>query len=145
MIRRAETPEAKQGSDEQMLARVQKEGFASVLWEKTVCMNASIRVEKCIPDLYWISFFGLPYVEMFGREMLVSAPVSRSLQIGNGEVALKLVDTLDDNQLSYEQFQDARNRCKEHLGVDAFCSSGRSSYRTPKFHFPAEPATQATQ
>ncbi len=55
---------------------------------------ASKDLQKRIPDLYWMTVFGKPYVEMFGEEKLLSAPAFRSDRLSNGLIALQRCVTL---------------------------------------------------
>jgi len=39
---------------------------------------SSRAIRTCIPDVYWMTVFGAPYVKMFGRDRLLSAPVHKA-------------------------------------------------------------------
>ncbi|MGB8541899.1 MAG: hypothetical protein WCD49_09715 [Candidatus Acidiferrales bacterium] len=128
------------GNVEYMKARVQKEGFAKVLWGMTVLKNHSLQVRNCLPDLSWLTVFGRPYVDMFGREKILTAPASQIAELSNGAVAVKVTDHLDDNLESWEEFKMIRERCEKHLDHRAFCTPANPGqrYLAPKFEFPLD-------
>jgi hypothetical protein len=132
----------KPGSNvEYMKRRVQKEGFAKVLWGMTVLQHNSPKLMKCLPDLLWLTVFGRPYLTLFGRERLLSTPAQKVTALPNGAVVVKLTDHLDDNQASWETFKAVRDCCKAHLGHTAFCASSADvdqGRKAPQFRFPIE-------
>jgi hypothetical protein len=89
----------------------------------------------CIPDMYWLTIFGKPYLEMFGREKLLAAPQCSSRPIGEDHVALQLTNSLEEvwaNELGYEEKKSA---LKRYLNERAFLSPEieRSQYVHPEF------------
>ena len=87
------------------------------------------------PELGWINYFGRPYIDLFGRERLLSAPCYRTFEIGEDIIGL---------QMSEDLFQpipsEVRYAVKQHLGEDAFVEEGKTyrSYKTgrvPEFDF----------
>lgn len=87
------------------------------------------------PELHWTNFFGKPYIELFGRETLLSAPCYRAYEISDDLIAL---------QMSEDPFEpipsSTRAAVKKHLGEDAFVEEGKSyrAYKTgrvPSFDF----------
>jgi hypothetical protein len=91
---------------------------------------------KYLPELYWATIFGPLYVEMFGRECLLSAPAAIVRELAPNVIYLQLTDNLLDVKRDFGSFAAERMRVKEHLGVDAFFdpSLGTShKYRVPDF------------
>lgn len=87
------------------------------------------------PELAWINYFGRPYIDLFGREQLLSAPCFRTFEIGKDIIALQMTEDLFQPIPS-----DVRYAVKKHLGEDAFVEEGKSSrlYKTgrvPEFDF----------
>lgn len=87
------------------------------------------------PELAWINYFGKPYIDLFGREKLMSAPCFRTFEIGKDIIALQMTEDLFQPIPS-----DVRYAVKKHLGEDAFVEEGKSSrfYKTgqvPTFDF----------
>lgn len=83
------------------------------------------------PELEWMNFFGRPYIDMFGREKLLSAPCHSVKEIGDNVIAL---------QLSENPFQSipskVRNAVKDHLDPEAFVEEGKSYLRYKTGHIP---------
>lgn len=98
-------------------------------WEKP----KDLRVRH--PELNWMVIFGKPYIDLFGREKLMSAPCHKVYTIGDNLIALQLTDCL------FEPIpQNIRSAIKKHLGEDAFVENGKSyrEYKTgkvPEFDF----------
>ena len=98
-------------------------------WETPI----NLRVRH--PEINWIAYFGKPYIDMFGREKLLSTPCHSVHTIGDNVIALQLTDSL------FEPIpQSVRSTVKRHLGEDALVEEGKSyrSYKTgkvPEFDF----------
>lgn len=101
-------------------------------------------LRKYLPDLVWGTVFGPPYVCMFGRDALLTAPVHAAREVGEQAIYLQLTESLTDLQTDYDRVDSVREATKDHLGRDAFLDmahglmqiynpppSGR--YRTPTF------------
>jgi hypothetical protein len=82
-------------------------------------------LQKCIPDVYWITVFGEPYIEIFGRESLLAAPAFRTEALDDGRVLLQITPTLDDVAVNPIEFSAKKGRIKEFLGAEAFFSPAR--------------------
>lgn len=72
-----------------------------------------------IPNLTWGMFFGLPYVEIIGRDRLLSAPVACTERWGDG-VYIQLTDNIGDVVNKYDQFEELRVLVKNHIGCELF-------------------------
>lgn len=81
-----------------------------------------------IPDIFWINIFGLPYVELIGKEKINSIPCANVKMLNWGGV---LVETKD---LTPEQCQTA----KKHLGNRLFVGGTGlfQGIKVPRFNFP---------
>src|SRR6476619_5796824 len=42
------------------------------------------RLKKYLPDIYWMTVFGAPYVRLFSQELLLSAPAYQVQELENG-------------------------------------------------------------
>lgn len=87
------------------------------------------------PELAWINYFGKPYIDLFGREQLLSAPCFRTFEIGKDIIALQMTEDLFQPIPS-----DVRYAVKKHLGEDAFVEEGKwyrmyKTGRVPEFDF----------
>jgi len=93
-------------------------------------------LQRRIPELYWATVFGPPYLEMFGRECLLSAPVFKAEALGTNAVCLQLSPELRDLISRSSELERIRSTVKKHLGVDAFFQADRNSstsYQVPLF------------
>jgi len=127
--------EARKFADDHMRRRIAREGFAPVL---RGMITTRLQLERCLPDLRCFNLFGPEYVKMFGRERLLSTPAGEVNELFNGGVCLSLANCLEDNQEAYEEFRLRSQRCKNHLGSDAFCDPDAPSehrYRVPDLTF----------
>ena len=88
---------------------------------------------KRLPDVPWISIYGVPYIKMFTEERILSAPFWKTEQLPSGHFLLQ--STESPHQKISEETKSAIRR---HLGEDAFMSGGRWRYKdghAPVFDF----------
>lgn len=94
-----------------------------------------------IPDLFWATVLGAPYIKMFGRDRLLSVPAYSARALSDETVLLQMTEKLSDVAERPSVFDDARQKVKLHLGEDAFFyprGPALGSYRTPEFSFTSE-------
>lgn len=139
---RVNAPESGRRIDVPLLrTRVEREGFARVLWGMTVLQNHSLKIRQGLPGLYWLTVFGRPYINLFGYDRLLETPAKAVQELSNGSVKIKLTNFLRDDKESWQEFRQVRERCKDHLGRRAFLDhSARhvGDYQVPQFQFPIE-------
>jgi hypothetical protein len=126
---------------ENMRDAVKRKGFAPVLQGLEIIGLGTHRLVKYLPDLYWLNVFGLPYVEVFGRDKLQTAPAEEVVGLPYGGVALKLTSPLHDSSESWNKFKAARQKCKSHLDSGVFFDSkapAKHTYSVPTFRFASE-------
>ena len=87
-------------------------------------ISPSYLLQKYIPDVYWMTILGAPYVEMFGRSKLLSAPVHRAEAIGESIVMFQLTPTIKDGSADPARHGEAKVQLKTFLGENAFFKSG---------------------
>lgn len=97
-----------------------------------------VRLASALPGLYWINFFGEPYVEMIGSDRFLSLPSGSATFTSSGGVVVKL----DDSPDSWESpdYRVAEQMIIQHLGSQYFFSReapGRST-QAPDFKRPSE-------
>ncbi|MFD1886473.1 hypothetical protein [Paenibacillus wenxiniae] len=97
--------------------------------------NNPINLRVRYPELNWISIFGKPYIELFGRDQLLSAPCYKVHEFGENIIGLQLTESICDD-LSFE----VRSAVKKHLGEEAFVEEGKGIRRhqvglVPAFDF----------
>lgn len=110
----------------------------SVLNKSATKFTFSVRskdLQQRIPDLFWVTVFGRPYVKMFGDEKLLSAPVYIAERLQNGAVMLQLSSNLTDLEDKQSELERVRVATVKHLGENAFFKVGSQAYQVPKFAF----------
>jgi hypothetical protein len=93
-------------------------------------------LKKYVPDVYWTTIFGAPYVTLFSREKLLSAPAHRVEELENGSVVLQLTPDLRDTVADEAAFESVRQAVKDHLDSDAFLDARKGTeyrYAVPQF------------
>lgn len=135
-------PEIERGLVNGTVSFVSKRGEEAFKLERRVLefafLLSSQELERCIPELYWATVFGPPYVEMFGRERLLSAPAYKVEALGPDRVLVQLSERLDDLEKRWDEVEKVRIAVKNHLGADAFFQPDADSsfrYRVPEFKF----------
>lgn len=77
-------------------------------------------LRKSLPDLAWVTLFGLPYIELFGRERLAGVPAAVSKAVGDQHWLLQLTDEEPSARESPSQYEQTRDLAKAHLGLEHF-------------------------
>ncbi|HVU26660.1 MAG TPA: hypothetical protein VHG71_02860 [Verrucomicrobiae bacterium] len=98
---------------------------------------SSFILRESLPNLYWATVFGAPYVKLFGKERLLSTPAAVVKELADDLVYIQLTDDVMDNRKQPEKVEAAREAAKKHLDSNAFFNSQRSPnfvYRKPEFH-----------
>ncbi|MBN9488643.1 MAG: hypothetical protein J0H44_15505 [Alphaproteobacteria bacterium] len=78
-----------------------------------------------LPDVFWATVFGPPYVRLFGKERLLTAPAYSVQELGPETVYVQLTERIADTVEDHEGVQSRRKLFKEHLRSDAFYVSGK--------------------
>ncbi|QAA33036.1 hypothetical protein [Clostridium manihotivorum] len=95
----------------------------------------AINVKIRLPEIRWLNIYGKPYVEMFGKEKLLSTPCHKAKAITEEIISVQasesLFQVIDDN---------VKNNIKNHLGKDAFVWDNKSVWgykegKVPNFDF----------
>jgi len=122
--------------------------FAQIVTEKELVLGQSSgtvlgsslavtthNLRKSVPDLYWLTLFGGPYIDLWGRETLMSVPAEEVSAVGDS-VALRLSPSILDPLRRPTKFYESRQACKTHLDHDAFFDEREPlthQYRVPNF------------
>ncbi|MFL9866737.1 hypothetical protein PQR67_21385 [Paraburkholderia fungorum] len=85
-----------------------------------------------LPDVFWGTVFGPPYVRLFGKDRLMSAPAAVVKELGEEMIYLQLTDKLADTIFNFDAVLASRLAVKAHLAVDAFFQSERAYDRAEK-------------
>jgi hypothetical protein len=78
-----------------------------------------------LPDVFWGTVFGPPYVALFGKECLLKAPAFMAEEIADDTIYIQLTEHISDVTTSLSYVQARQVEFKEHVGIDAFYESGR--------------------
>jgi len=105
--------------------------------ESLIGWNEPYELEIRHPELQWVNFFGKPYIDLFGREKLLSSPAYKVESIGTNVIALQTIESI------FEPIpNDVRESIKKHLCENAFVWDGKRAliYKNkeniaPKFDF----------
>jgi len=99
------------------------------------CSYCSRMLWYSLPQLQWGTLFGAPYVRLFGRDNLLSAPAAVVQQLGPEMIYLQLTPQITDVTDDLPMYFSLRRRVKEHIGADCFFHphQGRGPYRAPRF------------
>lgn len=93
--------------------------------------NLNIR----LPEIRWMNFYGKPYVEMFGKEKLLSTPCYKAEVVTEDIIVIQATENL------FEDVPDeVKTNIKMHLGEDAFVWGnkpvrGYKDGKVPEFDF----------
>ncbi|WP_147284562.1 GIY-YIG nuclease family protein [Pandoraea pulmonicola] len=85
-----------------------------------------------LPDIFWATVLGPPYVRIFGKDRLLSAPAYAVEDLGPETVYVQLTKNLADAYERGSELQLARNSFKEHLRSNAFFVEGKGYDRLQK-------------
>jgi hypothetical protein len=88
-------------------------------------MVATHLLRHWFPDIFWATVLGPPYVRLFGKERLLSAPASVVEELGPETVYLQVSESITDVVEDPEGIRSRRELIKAHLGRNAFFVSGR--------------------
>jgi hypothetical protein len=95
----------------------------------------SRHLEKHLPWLPWLTFFGPAYVEMFGKEKLLAAPAHRVEACSRDLMEIQLTERVQDCVKAREEVETVRASVIEHLNEGAFYGKPGpdGAYRSPEF------------
>src|SRR5262245_18852044 len=72
-------------------------------------------LRKWLPDIYWMTVFGRPYVELFSRERLLSCPAHSVKELDSGSIVIQLTPQLKDITAEEAAFERVRLEARNHL------------------------------
>lgn len=84
-----------------------------------------------IPDFCWAMLFGPPYVELFGRERLLTTPAARVEELGDA-IYIQLTSDIAHVAGRRDDYLAAQAAAKTHLNSDAFRGMSERC-RVPEF------------
>ena len=111
-------------------------GFVDTVTGEMHLYVATPMLIKCLPDIYWTTVFGRPYVELFSRERLLSCPAHRIKELDSGAIVIQLTPELKDIAAEEAAFERVRQDARNHLNNNAFFDPTKGldyQYRVPEF------------
>jgi hypothetical protein len=91
----------------------------NIIDDETGVRAIGARLARGIPGLYWLNFFGAPYVELMGREKLLTAPAYEVKPVGDGVLVALAASAEAWQSADYKQRGQA---VIAHLGRQFFFS-----------------------
>jgi hypothetical protein len=73
-----------------------------------------------LPDMPWASLWGPDYIDLFGKERLLSVPAYKVELLADDVVFVQLTPDLNDLWGNFDEVMRAREKAKQHLGYDCF-------------------------
>ncbi|MEE8584717.1 MAG: hypothetical protein V3T83_07690 [Acidobacteriota bacterium] len=73
---------------------------------------------KAIPGIYWLNYFGSPFVRMFGMKRLLSTPAHQVRRVGEEGVLISLAE--DPFSWDSPEYKERERLVLEHLGTQYF-------------------------
>ncbi len=111
-------------------------GFLDAAKTEKHLFVATRTLNQCVPDIYWTTVFGSPYVQLFSRERLLSCPAHRIKELDSGAIVIQLTPELKDIAAEEAAFERVRQDARNHLNNDAFFDPTKGldyQYRVPEF------------
>jgi hypothetical protein len=106
-------PEIVFGRLNETVKKRNKQGTAFHLGVHTTTLN------RYIPDLYWMTVFGAPYLKLFSQERLLAAPVEAAELVTDETVILQLSRQIEDAR-DGSKFWSLKQQVKTFLDRNAF-------------------------
>ncbi|MDQ6600830.1 hypothetical protein [Bacillus salipaludis] len=91
-------------------------GFTCHISKLCGAPGPGLTYKTCLGDIGWMTLFGLPYVEMFGREVIETVPCKVEEFAENYFMLL----TSDEPVRKSPEILEIQEKVKMHLGEDAF-------------------------
>jgi hypothetical protein len=106
--------------------------------DKPVCGVIPWDLRLSLPGIPWAACYGRAYVELFGKDNLLSLPIKETKEIGDSMVFCKLTERLLDIVEDTSLIDECREAVYEYLGRDAFLDPDERERqgRVPEFKKP---------
>lgn len=91
--------------------------YGHVCHSSNIIYTPGLNFRTCLGGIGWMTLFGPPYVEMFGKEVLQSAPCKVEEFAENYFMLL----TSDEPTEKNPELLEIQEKVKKHLGEDVFC------------------------
>lgn len=112
------------------IAIAPRKGLAPSLFVTTHILN------MFIPGVFQSMLWGVPYVNMFTRDAILSLPYTQKQELENGSILTSIESEGDPLGLRWEEYSAMTESIKAHLGSDCFFDSHdpkKAARRIPEF------------
>ena len=95
------------------------------------------QLRQGIPGLYWLTLFGKPYVNLFGRERILSSPDAIIEEPARDLFSIQLSEDIRAVATNSDELLQNAQRIKQHLNSNAFFDNELGpdyAYNVPDFH-----------
>jgi hypothetical protein len=120
--------------------RGSKSGTINGLTSKITLTVTTQDLVRFLPDVYWGTLFGSAYIELFGRERLLSAPCFKAEEVSPQLIYLQMTEKLSDCLKKPDEVDAVRARVRAHLDCNAIFDPALPSdheYAVPDFKMQA--------
>ncbi|MEW6736291.1 MAG: hypothetical protein AB1489_33670 [Acidobacteriota bacterium] len=95
-------------------------------------------LRKYLPNICWGTVLGPPYVRLFGRKQIFSAPAYKVVELAQETFYIQLSENLSDLKSRYSEIDAVRQQVKKHLNNNAFFDPQAEvdhKYNVPEFQW----------
>ncbi len=120
----------------QYTTAAEEKGFQEGKIKYWIWTHSSTTLIDYMPKVYFVNIFGLPYIELFGKEKILSAPCHLVQELKCGSIWLQLLPGLPKNIEDLTLLEDRKKLVIEHLNNNAFFDATlppNHKYNVPKF------------
>jgi hypothetical protein len=112
--------------------------------DRKLAAIAASDVQTWLPSVPWIACFGPPYLEMFGKRKLMTAPFAAVERLGKDLVFARLVDDVSQCIKRTREYRGRQVKIKAALGLQYFFDPAQPKKKAvvPQFRFPEKPSIQ---
>jgi len=94
---------------------------------KKVEKAIGVQLDKALPGLNWLNYFGTPYLKLIGKERLLSSPAYEVQAVADG-VFIRLSDS--PNEWNKPEYRERERQVIAHLGEKFFFSKDEPEKET---------------
>lgn len=95
-------------------------GSANGIIRASLLMITTHILRHWLPDICWCTVFGPDYINLFGKERLLSAPAYKVELLNDEAIFFQLTPDMNDLWDNFDTVMEMRENVKQHLGYEAF-------------------------
>lgn len=93
------------------------------LWTTLHAGVSTHSLREGLPAPACLTIFGKPYIELLGRDKLLSIPIGKVRELSRRQVVLELIDVRNQAKMDYNWLVDAREQVMGFVGNDNFAGA----------------------